>query len=203
MDSTWYLDVNRFAMRTSWAHPFMKVTAVYGVAIFAVLVLAAWWYARYGRNATRAVAAVGWAAVGTVVAVGVNQFIVHAVQRPRPFVRFPHAEVLVAKAHDFSFPSDHSVAAGAATAGLWIAASYGVRALHRLAIASTMAAILVAFSRVYVGVHYPGDVVVGLLVGSAVVVVGWFLLQTVLTRLTGVIARAGVLRPMVIAHTRE
>lgn len=203
MDTAWYLDVNHFALHTSWAHPFMKVTAVYGVALFGVLVIGAWWYARFGRNATTCVAAVGWTAVGTLVAVGLNQFIAHAVQRPRPFVKFPNAEVLVAKAHDYSFPSDHSVAAGAATAGLWIAARYGPRILHRLAIASTVLALLVAFSRVYVGVHYPSDVVVGLLVGSAVVVVGWFSLKVVCTRLTGVMARSDLLRPLVIAHNRS
>jgi len=202
MDTTLYRDVNRFAVHTSWLHPIMRADALYGVGLFAVLVLVAWWYARYGHLAARCVAATVWAGVGTVVAVGVNQLIVHAVHRPRPFLAMPHAEVLVAKAHDFSFPSDHAVAAGAATAGLWVAAHYGPRILRHLAITSSVLAVILAFARVYVGVHYPGDVVVGLLVGAAVVLVGWLALGTLLTRLTNAIAHSGLLRPLVVAHRR-
>jgi len=202
MDTTWYREINRFAVHTSWLHPVMKADALYGVGLFAVLALVAWWYARFARLATRAVAAVGWTAVGTVLAVGLNQIIVRAVKRPRPFLKIPGAEVLVGKSHDFSFPSDHAVTAGAATAGLWIAARYGPPIIRRLAIASSVLAVLLCFARVYVGVHYPGDVIVGLAVGAAVVLLGWLLLGSLLTTFTGAVARTGLLRPLVIAHRR-
>lgn len=202
MDTTWYRDVNRFAVHTSWLHPIMRDDALYGVGLFAVLVLAAWWYARFGRLATRAVAATVWTALGTVSAVGVNQLIAHAVQRPRPFLAMPGAEVLVAKSHDFSFPSDHAVTAGAATAGLWVASYYGPRIVRHLAIVSSVLAALLAFARVYVGVHYPGDVIVGLGVGAAVVLVGWLALGSLLTAGADAIARWGPLRPLVVAEPR-
>ncbi|HUX05066.1 MAG TPA: phosphatase PAP2 family protein [Acidimicrobiales bacterium] len=202
MDASWYRDVNRFAVHTSWLHPFMRDDALYGVGLYAILVVAAWWYARFGHPATRAVAATVWTAVGTVAAVGVNQLIARAVQRPRPFLKIPGAEVLVAKSHDFSFPSDHAVTAGAATAGLWVASYYGPRIIRRLAITSSVLAVLLAFARVYVGVHYPGDVIVGLGVGAAVVLVGWLALGSLLTRGADVIARSGPLRPLVVAGPR-
>jgi membrane-associated phospholipid phosphatase len=202
MDTTWFRDINRFAVRTGWLHPFMKFYAVYGVALFAVMVLTAWWYARYSRNASKAVAAAFWAAAGTLVAYGLNQFIVHAAQRRRPFEALRGVEVLVAKTKDYSFPSDHAVIAGAATTGLWIVAYYGPKIIRQLAYLSTVLAVLLAFARVYVGVHYPGDVVAGLAVGAVIVLIGWLLLGGVLTAFTGAIARHGPLRPMIVARHR-
>ena len=79
-----------------------------------------------------------------------------------------HVEVLVSKSHDASFPSDHSIVAGSATAGLWIVAHYGVQANRAVPIVATALALVVAFSRVYVGAHYPGDVVAGLGVGATI-----------------------------------
>ena len=202
MDRNWYLDVNRFAVHTAAAHPFMKFMAVYAVGLFAVLLLIAWWFARSSSHATRGVAAAGWTGLGTLLAVGVNQIIAHAVRRPRPFVTLRGVEVLVAKAHDYSFPSDHAVTAGAVTAGLWIVAFYGPTALRRLALMSTVLAIAVGFARVYVGAHYPTDVLAGLVVGAAIVGIGWVLLRGVLIGLTSRIAHVSLLRPLVIAHGR-
>ena len=164
MDSSWYKDINNFAVHTHWLHGFMKYYAGYGIAVFAILILVAWWQARSTGNPPKAVAAVAWAAIGAVVAYGVSQIIGHAVGRPRPFTVFTHAEVLVHKANDFGFPSDHAIVAGAVTAGLFLVN-------RRLAIISGVLALLIAFARVYVGVHYPGDVIVGLLVGAAVVLI--------------------------------
>jgi len=198
MDTTWYRDINRFAVQTPWAHEFMKVFAIYGVGVFAVLVLVVWWYARYAPNAPRAVAATAWAAAGTVIAVGINQFIVAAVHRPRPYVTMSGVEVLVSRTHDFSFPSDHAVTAGAAVTGLWIVAYYGSKAIRRLAVTGTVLALLLVFARVYVGAHYPSDVLVGLLVGAGVVMIGWFALRSVLTHLAALVARQALIRPLVI-----
>jgi len=96
-----------------------------------------------------------WAAVGTVVAVGVNQPIVNLVQRGRPYNAMAGVEVLVKHSQDSSFPSDHAVVAGAAAAAIWLVN-------RRVATVATVAAVVLAFARVYVGAHYPGDVVAAL-----------------------------------------
>jgi membrane-associated phospholipid phosphatase len=193
VDTTWYLDINRFAVHTAWLHGFMRLYAVYGVGIFALLVLAAWWYARSQADPPRAVAASIWAAAGTLIAVALNQIVVHAVNRPRPYLTLHGVEVLVSKSMDPSFPSDHTTTAGAAIAGLWIIAHYGGRPAKALATGGTLLALLLAFARVYVGAHYPGDVTAGLLIGAAITIVGWLVLKNLLT---AAVNRIGTYRPL-------
>jgi len=200
VDTNWYNDVNSFAVHTAWLHGFMKPYAVYGVGLFAILVLFAWWYARSQTNPPRAVAAAIWAAAGTVIAVGLNQIIVNAVARPRPYVTLHGVEVLVSRSTDYSFPSDHTVTAGAAAAGLWIIAHYGGRAARWIATVGTVLALLLAFARVYVGAHYPGDVTAGLLIGAAISVVGWLAVKHILTIIVERIARQEPLRLFVYGH---
>jgi membrane-associated phospholipid phosphatase len=199
MDTAWYRAINHFAEHSAWLHPVMKLAALDGVGLFGVLVLVAWWYARSSQEATHAVGAVIWAALATLLAVWVNQLLVTAVARPRPFLAVAHAEVLVHRSNDYSFPSDHAVAAGAATLGLWIVARYAPL-VRRLAITSTVLAVLVAFARVYVGVHYPGDVGAGLFFGALVAGLGWWALGRLFTTFTGVLAHSR-LRPLVLSHT--
>lgn len=201
LDTSWYLDVNHFAVDTPWAHGFMKFSAIYAVGFFAVLVLIAWWYARYRPNTTRTVAATIWTAIATFVAVGINQLIAHAVGRLRPFDTLHHVEVLVPRANDFSFPSDHAITAGAVTAGLWIAATLGSRALRRIAVIATILALFIAFARVYVGAHYPGDVAAGLAIGGAITTIGWFALSPFLAYLLNQLARVRFMQPLIAAES--
>ncbi len=202
MDTTWYRDINHFAVHTAWLHPVMKLAALDGVGLFGVLVILAWWFARSSRQAPRAVAAAVWCAAATLLAVWVNQLIVKAVARPRPFLSVTNAEVLVHRSNDYSFPSDHAVAAGAATMGLWIVAHYGPAIVRRLAILATILAVLVAFARVYVGVHYPGDVGAGLVVGAAVAALGWLLMHNWLSNIASSLAQHRALRPLIMAEPR-
>ncbi|MDE3222869.1 MAG: phosphatase PAP2 family protein [Acidobacteriota bacterium] len=199
MDAGLYREINRFAVHTAWAHPFMKLLAIYAIGLFAVLVIYSWWCARYAKNNVRAVAAAGWAAIATVVAVGINQLVIHAVKRPRPYWTLRHVEVLVAKGHDYTFPSDHATAAGAAAAGLWIIARYGPRATRRVAQIGTVLAVAIVFARVYVGAHYPGDVAAGLVLGAGITTLGWFLLGGTLTEITRFLSRRALFRPLINA----
>lgn len=200
MDHTFYLDVNNFAVHTPWLHGVMRFSAVYLVGIFGFLVLAGWWFARGQRDAARSVAASLWAAAGTLIAVGINQPITHAVARPRPYNTLPGVEVLIARAQDYSFPSDHAITAGAATAGLWIVSSYGGRAIRWLAAAATVFALYIAFARVYVGAHYPGDVAAGLVIGAAISVIGWLLLRRPLVAAVSRLSEVKALRPLVLSR---
>lgn len=186
-----FRDINDFARDTGWLHGFMKLYAVDGVVIFALLLLAGYWIAR--RESPRWMAIALWAAIGTVAAVGINQPIVNAVAEKRPYDTMPHVLVLVHRSADFSFPSDHATMAGAVAAGLLLLS-------WRLGLIAVLAALLMCFARVYVGAHYPGDVLAGLGVGAVTVVIGYFLLVPVLTKAVVWLEEHTPFRPILTAE---
>jgi undecaprenyl-diphosphatase len=79
--------------------------------------------------------------------------------------------------------------AGAVAAGLFLVN----RTLGWLA---TLAAVVMAFARVYIAAHYPHDVATGLVVGAVVSVLGYVALRPVLAWLLS-LAEATPLRPLV------
>ena len=166
--------INEFARDTGWLHGPVLDFAKYGVVAFALLLVAGWWVAR--ERSARTMAAALWAGAGTLVAVAANQPLVNGFREARPYSDHHQILVLATRSADYSFPSDHAVMAGAVAAGLWLVD-------RRLGIAASIAALLMAFARVYVAAHYPHDVLAGLAFGALVVLVGWWLLGGLLTRL--------------------
>ncbi|WP_260986470.1 phosphatase PAP2 family protein [Paenibacillus xylanexedens] len=82
---------------------------------------------------------------------------------PRPFVEGP-VHQLVAHVPDPSFPSKHaSFVFALAAASFFIGRRFGLWML--------LLAVLTGVSRVYVGVHYPGDILGGFLLGSLISVI--------------------------------
>lgn len=82
-----------------------------------------------------------------------------ALQRPRPFLAFTDANVLIGKGKSWSMPSSH--------AANWFAAAMILFIYYRKSLWFMLpGALLVAFSRVYNGVHYPSDVLAGAILGA-------------------------------------
>ncbi|WP_260430595.1 phosphatase PAP2 family protein [Nocardioides sp. LS1] len=187
----WFLSVNHFARYTPLLHAPFEVYAKYGVALFAAALLLSWWLAR--RESPRVMAAALWAPVGTLVAVGLNQPLVGHFHEARPYTLFPHALLLVSRSQDFAFPSDHAVMAGAVAAGVLLAH-------RRLGTLTAVAAVLMAFTRVYVGVHLPLDVVVGLLFGAAVTTLGYLLFHRPIAALVARLSRTAIGPLLTRAH---
>ena len=94
-----------------------------------------------------------------VVSNGVSELLKLWVQRPRPCQALEAVRVLVGcSGRSFSFPSSHAVNISAQA--LLFAYFY-----RPLVVPLLLVAALVGYSRVYVGVHYPADVLAGFLVG--------------------------------------
>lgn len=176
-------DVNNLARRTGWLNGPMLAYASFGLAVFAVLLVLGWGFAR--SRGDRAVAAAIWAGAATLLGVALNQPLVNFFRESRPYTDLPRAFVLAQRSSDFSFPSDHAVMAGAAATGLWLVS-------RKLGALATTAALLLAFARVYIGAHYPHDVVAGLGFGAAVALLGWYLLRRPLTALVAYLASTRV-----------
>jgi len=158
--------INDLAGHVSLADHAMKWAAQYAVfAIVGVVLLS--WFVRAGNSADRRIAvytAVAAAAIGVLAAQAIQHVYVHQ----RPFVlRQSDIVLLLPHSADPSFPSEHSTAAFAMAAGI---------GLYRQRFGAVLLALaaLVAFSRVYVGVHYPADVAAGAAIGIAISLALWF-----------------------------
>jgi membrane-associated phospholipid phosphatase len=169
-------EINDFARATPWLHAPMLILSTYALVVYAVLWVGTWWVARR-QGSPRTLAAVVWAPIGLLAASVVSAPIGAAVGETRPCRTLPTIEVIGKCGKSSSFPSDHAVAAGAVIVGLLLV----TRGL--LAWIGVIAALLIAFSRLYLGVHYPHDTLAGLLLGAGVSLAGWFVLRGPLTRI--------------------
>lgn len=88
-----------------------------------------------------------------------NMLLKNLVARARPFDTWDYIVPLIARPGGFSFPSGHTASSFACASVLFrkLPKKYGIPAL--------VLASLIAFSRLYLGVHYPGDVLAGVVSG--------------------------------------
>jgi undecaprenyl-diphosphatase len=182
--------INRLQVHTGWANGFFRLYAKDGVVLFAAVLLAGWWVSR-SRGDLAGVAGSVWASVAALIGLAANQVIGGWVDRARPYASHPGVHLLVARTKDFSFPSDHSVVAGAVAVGLLFVD-------RQVGIVGAVLAVLMAFARVYVGAHYPGDVLAGMAIGGAIAALGDRPAVAVLMPLARRAARSP-LRPLVTA----
>lgn len=105
-----------------------------------------------------------------------NYLIKNIVQRPRPFVTFQELQIIIPTPSEFSFPSGH-------TSSSFAAAAVFYRHLpKKLGIPSVILACLIGFSRLYVGVHYPTDVLAGAVMGILLSYLAEFLVSRLAER---------------------
>lgn len=88
-----------------------------------------------------------------------NLILKNAVARTRPWVDVAGLKILIDKPWDYSFPSGHTASSFAAAVVMYktLPARFGIPAV--------ILALAIGFSRLYIGVHYPTDVLAGALSG--------------------------------------
>ena len=121
--------------------------------------------------------------IGIVMAVSLcmdallcNVILKPMIARIRPYHVNTAIELLVRPPRDYSFPSGHTAASFAAVAALYFT---GQKKMGRIFL---IAAILIAFSRMYLYIHYPTDILGGILVGVLSGYLGYVLTQKIKNR---------------------
>lgn len=91
-----------------------------------------------------------------------NMIIKNIVARPRPYRMIETLSILIPEPGEYSFPSGHTSSSFAAGVVLYLMLpkKYGVPAM--------ILAFLLGISRLYVGVHYPTDVLGGMAMGTLI-----------------------------------
>ena len=165
-------------------------------ALFALVAVAAatWFFARPGGSLRSKLAAAS-AGISAVVALLVNAVLGHLWYHARPFADHPKQTVLlVHHGADNSFPSDHASVA--------FAVAFAVLMFHRrLGVLLLAVAVGVGLDRIFVGVHYPIDVLTSVFVGLGAALVVTFPGRPYVASLVRLVSR--ITDPVVLAVRRR
>lgn len=158
-------DLAGYHFLNQWAGHFhaldiiMAFFAQYALELYVVLFVIAWFtLPKPNIEQRHALVIMGFSGILALI---INVLIAHVWFRPRPFVTLPKGTFtqLIPHSADASFPSDHTAGSFGFAAGSWSKAQRWVSRSF------TALAILVAMARVYGGIHWPTDVLAGVVIG--------------------------------------
>lgn len=128
-----------------------------------------------------------------------NLLIKNIVARTRPYDMIEDLKPLIGRQSDYSFPSGHTGAAFAVAGAIFVIAILGMPVVVKAGEISrektspayklcatlfVIYAAILAFSRMYVGVHYPTDVIGGLLLGIATSAIAYLAYQAIIKKMS-------------------
>lgn len=169
MDWRIYHAIYGVSLHHHWVGSLFSGIETASIPVVVVATVGLWLLSRPGGDPkwkTASVTALAASAVG----LGVNWLIAHEIWfRDRPYVTHPEAHPW-SNAHDASFPSDHSTAS--------FSIAFAVLAFDRVAGAVFLAgATVIAAGRLFIGAHYPSDVLTGVVLGAVAALVATKLLR--------------------------
>ncbi|MBQ8730450.1 MAG: phosphatase PAP2 family protein [Lachnospiraceae bacterium] len=105
-----------------------------------------------------------------------NVILKPLIARVRPYEVIDGLVLLVKKAHDFSFPSGHTASSFACAVVIFkqMPKKYGIPAL--------VMAFIMGFTRLYVGIHYPTDVLAAIVTGTLCAIIGMKIVDTIIAK---------------------
>lgn len=191
IDGSLFTAVTDLARDTKWLNTPLSLWTNAGLGVFAVLMLVGWWKARRRDTATMTLALA--APVAVMVSFTVAEVVKKVAAEVRPCYSLPHDYFVSAcpARTDYAFPSGHTTVAAATVAALWLLQ-------RRLAVIAAAFALLEGFTRVYLGDHYPHDVLGAALLAMPVA----FLASRILGRVAVPLVerlRTGLLQPVLTA----
>jgi undecaprenyl-diphosphatase len=157
-----YRDITSLASDSpSWLQSLGEIISEAGILVCLVLFFLGYWKARSNSHQAMALALV--APIATCLTYVLSELLKGWLQEERPCRAVTGVRIVAEcpEPGDWSFPSNHSVIVAASVATLFV--FWRTAALLALPIA-----VLTAFSRVFIGVHYLHDVVAGCLMGAVV-----------------------------------
>jgi undecaprenyl-diphosphatase len=173
MDSAIVVSLHQLTTSQPWFAGLVGIVANFGIFILPLTLAVAWFRAHLPGDSRRDAILVG--VIAAAIAFGVGLVLERTLGRPRPFVElgfqplFPHAA-------DSSFPSDHTLV-GVALVGPLLAAA------HRLGGVLVLWALVVGFTRVAAGIHYPSDVLGSAVLAVVLDLIVWLITRPVIARL--------------------
>ena len=99
------------------------------------------------------------AMISITISTGIGKILKVTVTRLRPFIKIPNLNIKKIGIDKYSFPSGHTT--GAFSLAVIIALYYPIFGFITIPLA-----LCVGISRIYIGVHYPTDVIVGIFIGT-------------------------------------
>lgn len=143
--------INHLAISERFLNPFMELLAGRAEYLFFVGIIFYWFFQKSQRRM------VVTACISACVALSINVLIGLFFYRDRPFVTH-HVNWLIPHIRNASFPSDHATAAFVIATAIWLWKKRDGWIWLILAAG-------IALSRVWTGVHYPLDVIAGMVIG--------------------------------------
>jgi membrane-associated phospholipid phosphatase len=163
VDISLFIAINDFHIKLPvMVDQFMIVITLYGREILLPFVLLLI-FILGGKNGRKTVIITG---ISILILIPIVSITKDYIERPRPFV--PGFDPLMSADTNYSFPSGHSTLIIAGSITPLILFKGNKKCIKILLIVLVIDAGLVSFSRIYVGVHYPFDVLGGFFLGSGI-----------------------------------
>lgn len=164
IDQKLFVAINSLANKNTLLDQIVKtmVNEYFITTALSLILFSLWFWGKVDRDLKQKSVLLG--VFGVIIgSIGVVSLVNFLVQRPRPFDLMP-VNLLFYKPTDPSFPSNSAVVAFALAYAIYLGDK-------RLGLVALMLAGLYGFFRIYVGVHFPSDILAGAFIGIASVAV--------------------------------
>lgn len=157
LDYEIFSKINSLAGHFPYLDLFIVAVAKWGILVYGIALVGLWFKKNNPGQMMINRKGVLKVVFSAAIALGINQIIGLAYFRPRPFAAH-NVTLLLDRSPDPSFPSDHATGATAFTASI-----YGENKTWGTIL--TVMSLVLVFSRVYCGTHYPLDILGGMVTG--------------------------------------